>query len=123
MITVEFTKQVQGIEYRTQSWLITAKVLSSSRTNSTSLFKFLRSGDQHFFAGVVSPVDLLEMDEALDENGVPTYYIGDEAKILVRCESDIDEIVKLIKIDLDEFERSLASAEVTQSLGVVSIGS
>ena len=122
MITVEFEKQAQGVSGRTQSWLLVARILSSSRTNTNKLFKLFSSNNRTYFHGVASPVDLLEMLEAPAEDGDMTYWLADEVSLLLRCEADIDEVIKLIRIDLDEFERSLKSAETTESIGVIQIG-
>lgn len=122
MITIEYTKQAQGDPVRTQGWLATFRITSSSRTNTTKLFKIRSHNNKHFFAGVASPVDLIEMDEAPNADGAENYWISDTAEILVRCEADLDELVNLIKIDLQEFDLSLKNAaNSTVSVGVMTI--
>ena len=123
MISVEFKKQTDGISYRTQSWLLTAEILSSTRTSTLKLFRIHSYNNQHFFSGVCSPADLLELPEVADATGADTYWISSKVEILCRCEDDVDEIVRLIQVDLDEFDRSLKAATTVATLGIVQVGS
>lgn len=121
MITLNIEKQVDGINYRTQSWSVKIQIINSTRTNTNSLFRIHYLKGRHYFHGIASPVDLLELDNApaTDDN---TFWLTDSIDLLLRCEPDADEVIRLVKIELDEFDRSLKLSTNPTSIGTVEVG-
>ena len=121
MITINIDKQTEGINYRTQSWSVMAQITNSTKTNTTKLFRIHYYKGKHYFHGIASPVDLLELDKepSIEDN---TFWLTDKVELLLRCEPDADEVIRLMKIELDEFDRSLTLSNNPTQTGTVEVG-
>jgi hypothetical protein len=120
MITLNIHKQTDGISWRTQAWGVKIEIVDSSRTNTNKLFRINFLDGKHYFSGVASPVDLLELPTEPDEDSNNSFWLTDKVDLLMRCESDLDEVIRLVKIELDELDRSLkASESITSSTEVI----
>ena len=120
MISLKIEVQENYVDIRTQSFVIKATILSNTR-GPTELFMVLVSKGSQFFSHIASPVDTLEYGTDPD-TVTDSYYRTNVVMLSFRCKSDASEAVRLLKIDLDEHDRSTKVGEVLIDSETVTIG-
>lgn len=120
MITLTIDKQAQYVKLRTQSYNVKFTVVGNTRGPQELFMVWVRDGKE-FFSHVASPVDTMEYGT---DPTAPTdeYYRTREVILAFRCEADADEAIRLIKIDLDEYDRSTKVGETLVTTGNTVIG-
>lgn len=112
MISLQVTTQENFVEGRSQSFLVSMKILES--TNSPlEVFMIYHKDTRDFFSHIASPVDMVEYPVVKPADGTTNYYRVSEVALLLRCKEDAEEVIRLAKIDLDEFDRSIKNQEST----------
>lgn len=111
MIKLMVTPQENFVEGRSQSYSITMEIIESSRSDLEIFMVYYKDG-REFFSHIASPVDMVEYQNIPITEG-EGYYRTKKVVLVLRCKEDAEEVVRLAKIDLDEFDRSIKNAETT----------
>lgn len=111
MISLSIEKQTNYVEGKTQSFTVTMEVTENS-FGEREIFMVYCRDNREFFSHIASPVDMVEYgtDKLVDVEG---YYRVNKVSLVLRCEADADEVIRLAKIDVDEFNTSNKNALVT----------
>lgn len=109
MIKLKVTPQANFVEGRTQSYSITLEIIESTRSDLELFMVYFKNG-REFFSHIASPVDMIEYPNTPSSEG-EGYYRTKKVTLVLHCKADADEVVRLAKIDLDEFDRSIKNAE------------
>lgn len=119
MIKLSTKKQANYVEGRNQSFTVELEVIENSHGELEVFMVFCRA-NREFFSHIASPVDMVEygLDKIVDGEG---YYRVKKVTLIVRSESDADEIINLAKLDLDEFDRSLKNSGTLADAEIITI--
>lgn len=109
MIKLKVTPQENFVNGRSQSYSVTLEIIESSRSALELFMVYFKNG-REFFSHIASPVDMVEYPDTPLTEG-EGYYRTKKVILVLRCKDDADEVVRLAKIDLDEFDRSIKNAE------------
>ena len=109
MISLSSKKQANYVEGRNQSFNVELEILENTQ-GELELFMIFCRDNREFFSHIASPVDVVEygVDKLIDIEG---YYRTKKVVLVLRTEADADEVIRLARVDLDEFDRSIKNGQ------------